>query len=85
MLQEAMALPPPPSTTAQSVRDYGQIRRAIAFLTATWAEQPGLEELAAHLGLAPTQCQKLFKRWCGLSPKEFVQAITLDHARWPSR
>lgn len=81
MLQEAMALPPPPSTTAQSVRDYGQIRRAIAFLTATWAEQPGLEELAAHLGLAPTQCQKLFKRWCGLSPKEFVQAITLDHAR----
>jgi AraC family transcriptional regulator of adaptative response/methylated-DNA-[protein]-cysteine methyltransferase len=26
-------------------------------------------------------CQKLFKRWCGLSPKEFVQAITVDHAR----
>jgi AraC family transcriptional regulator of adaptative response/methylated-DNA-[protein]-cysteine methyltransferase len=63
------------------VRDYDLIRQAIAFLTRTWSEQPGLDELAAHLGLAPTQCQKLFKRWCGLSPKEFVQAITVDHAR----
>src|SRR5215475_10336713 len=71
----------PVSTSAQMVRDYDQIRRPIAFLTRTWAEQPGLEELASHLGLAPTQCQKLFKRWCGLSPKEFVQALTVDHAR----
>jgi AraC family transcriptional regulator of adaptative response/methylated-DNA-[protein]-cysteine methyltransferase len=37
--------------------------------------------VAAHLGLEPTQCQKLFKRWCGLSPKEFVQALTVHHAR----
>ena len=81
MLQESMTLHRPPSTTAPSVRDYDQIRRAIAFLTEAWTEQPGLEELAAHLGLAPTQCQKLFKRWCGLSPKEFVQAITVDRAR----
>jgi AraC family transcriptional regulator of adaptative response/methylated-DNA-[protein]-cysteine methyltransferase len=33
------------------------------------------------LNLSPAHCQKLFKRWCGLSPKEFVQAITVDHAR----
>ena len=31
--------------------------------------------------MSPAHCQKLFKRWCGLSPKEFVQAITVDHAR----
>jgi len=61
--------------------DYAQIRRAIAFLTETWVEQPSLDDLAAHLGLSPAHCQKLFKRWCGLSPKEFVQAITVDHAR----
>ena len=71
----------PASTSAPSVRDYDQIRRAIAFLTESWTEQPSLDELAAHLGLSPTQCQKLFKRWCGLSPKEFVQAITVDRAR----
>ncbi len=62
-------------------RDYGLIRRAIAFLSETWTEQPPLERLAQHLGLSPAHCQKLFKRWCGLSPKEFVQAITVDHAR----
>jgi len=62
-------------------RDYELIRRAIAFLSATWAEQPSLDRLADHLQLSPAHCQKLFKRWCGLSPKEFVQAITVDHAR----
>jgi AraC family transcriptional regulator, regulatory protein of adaptative response / methylated-DNA-[protein]-cysteine methyltransferase len=62
-------------------RDYHLIRRAIAFLSETWAEQPSLDRLAEHLGLSPAHCQKLFKRWCGLSPKEFVQAITVDHAR----
>src|SRR5262245_65113628 len=61
--------------------DYPQIRRAIAFLSETWTEQPSLERLAQHLGLSPAHCQKLFKRWCGLSPKEFVQAITIDRAR----
>ncbi len=62
-------------------RDYELIRRAIAFLSQSWTEQPSLDRLAAHLGLSPAHCQKLFKRWCGLSPKEFVQAITVDHAR----
>ena len=62
-------------------RDYALIRRAIAFLSATWTEQPSLERLAEHLGLSPAHCQKLFKRWCGLSPKEFVQALTVHHAR----
>ena len=67
--------------SADRSRDYDLIRRAIAFLSETWAEQPSLERLAQHLHLSPTHCQKLFKRWCGLSPKEFVQAITVDHAR----
>jgi AraC family transcriptional regulator of adaptative response/methylated-DNA-[protein]-cysteine methyltransferase len=86
MLQDTMTVlrdtaSRPTPTRAETVRDYDRVRRAIAFLTQTWAEQPGLDQLAAHLGLEPTQCQKLFKRWCGLSPKEFVQAITVDHAR----
>jgi AraC family transcriptional regulator of adaptative response/methylated-DNA-[protein]-cysteine methyltransferase len=62
-------------------RDYDLIRRAVAFLSEAWTEQPSLDRLAAHLALSPAHCQKLFKRWCGLSPKEFVQAITVDHAR----
>jgi AraC family transcriptional regulator of adaptative response/methylated-DNA-[protein]-cysteine methyltransferase len=66
---------------AGQTQDYKLIRRAIAFLSETWTEQPSLERLAQHLELSPAHCQKLFKRWCGLSPKEFVQAITVDRAR----
>lgn len=61
--------------------DYALIRRAVAFLSREWDRHPVLDELAAELGLSPTRCQKLFKRWCGLSPKEFIGALSLDHAR----
>ncbi len=70
-----------PSDAPVVSRDYDQIRRAIAFLSRHWDAQPTLAALAAHLELSPAHAQKLFTRWCGLSPKEFVQAITLDHAR----
>jgi AraC family transcriptional regulator of adaptative response/methylated-DNA-[protein]-cysteine methyltransferase len=80
MLNKPIAADAETRAPAQSP-DYAQIRRAIAYLTETWVEQPSLDDLAAHLGLSPAHCQKLFKRWCGLSPKEFVQAITVDHAR----
>lgn len=69
------------SIAAAPSRDYDQIRRAIAFLTETAEEQPTLERLADHLGRSAAHTQKLFKRWCGLSPKEFVQAVTIDRAR----
>jgi AraC family transcriptional regulator of adaptative response/methylated-DNA-[protein]-cysteine methyltransferase len=81
MLQTSIATDTAIRLNPDRSRDYGLIRRAIAFLTGSWTEQPSLEELAAHLGLSPSHCQKLFKRWCGLSPKEFVQAVTIDHAR----
>lgn len=66
---------------AQGMRDYDLIQSAIEFLTQSWVDQPGLDQLARYMSLSPAHCQKLFKRWCGLSPKEFVQAITVDHAR----
>lgn len=71
----------PSSDHTGARRDYDQVRRAIAFLSAQWENQPDLDRLAAHLGISAAHCQKLFKRWCGLSPKEFVQAITVHHAR----
>ena len=71
---------PAPAVEAVA-RDYDTVRRAIAFLSTHWTDHPDLGELADHLGLSPAHCQRLFKRWCGLSPKEFIQAITIDHAR----
>jgi AraC family transcriptional regulator of adaptative response/methylated-DNA-[protein]-cysteine methyltransferase len=69
-----------PTATA-GTDTYDLIRKAIEYLTESWLDQPSLEALAAHLDISPAHCQRLFKRWCGLSPKEFVQAITVDHAR----
>ena len=61
--------------------DYARVRFAIEFLTEHWREHPDLDQLAGEMNLSPAHAQKLFKRWCGLSPKEFVQAIAIDHAR----
>ena len=63
------------------VPDYEVVRRAIAFISRRWREQPSLERIAAHVGLKPLALQRLFTRWAGLSPKGFVQALTLNHAR----
>ncbi len=64
-----------------AVPDYEVVRRAIAFISRRWREQPSLERIADHVGLKPLALQRLFTRWAGLSPKGFVQALTLDHAR----
>lgn len=63
------------------MRDYARIRRALSFLAESRFEQPPLAEVAAQAGLSEAHFQRLFKRWAGLSPKEFLQALTLDHAR----
>ncbi len=61
--------------------DYALVRKAVEFLTLNWQFQPSLAELSEHLSLGETQTQKLFTRWAGISPKEFSQAVTLDHAK----
>jgi len=61
--------------------DYQRVRAAIAYCSEHWRAQPQLEEIAAHIGLSPAHFQRLFTRWAGLSPKAFLQAITLDHAK----
>ncbi|MBB3933523.1 AraC family transcriptional regulator of adaptative response/methylated-DNA-[protein]-cysteine methyltransferase [Kaistia hirudinis] len=70
-----------PAPLETSAADYEIIRRAVEFLSQRWREQPSLERLAGHVGMNPLSLQKLFTRWCGLSPKAFIQALTLDHAR----
>ncbi len=61
--------------------DYETVRQVIELLTADYRDQPSLDTLAAKLGQSPTQLQKVFSRWAGLSPKAFLQAVTLDHAK----
>jgi AraC family transcriptional regulator of adaptative response/methylated-DNA-[protein]-cysteine methyltransferase len=61
--------------------DYERVRRIIAFISERWREQPSLEAIADHVGLSTTHVHHLFRRWSGLSPKAFLQAITLDNAK----
>jgi AraC family transcriptional regulator, regulatory protein of adaptative response / methylated-DNA-[protein]-cysteine methyltransferase len=61
--------------------DYERVRSVLANLTENWRDQPSLEDLAKPVGLSEEHLQRLFTRWAGLTPKAFLQALTLDHAR----
>lgn len=61
--------------------DYEVVRRVIEKISIDYRDQPSLEEIAGEVGDTPNGLQKLFTRWAGLSPKAFLQAVTLDHAR----
>jgi AraC family transcriptional regulator of adaptative response/methylated-DNA-[protein]-cysteine methyltransferase len=68
-----------PFTSATA--DYETVRRAIAFVSENFREQPEVEAVAEAAGATPRALTELFRRWCGLTPKEFLAAVTLDHAR----
>ena len=61
--------------------DYDTVSRVIELITDDYRDQPTLDDIAARLKQSPTQLQKTFTRWAGLSPKAFLQAVTLDHAK----
>ncbi|MBT8061594.1 MAG: AraC family transcriptional regulator, partial [Gammaproteobacteria bacterium] len=61
--------------------DYQRISLVISYLNDNARRQPGLEELAEVCGLSPYHFQRLFRRWAGISPKQFLQYITVQHAR----
>ena len=61
--------------------DYDVVRRAIAHIRGNWRSQPEIENVADAAGVTPTDLHHLFRRWCGLTPKAFLQALTLNHAR----
>ena len=64
-----------------AVRDYRRVEAAIRYLEARQPEQPRLAEVAEHVGLSPWHFQRLFQRWAGVSPKRFLQFLTVEHAK----
>ena len=68
-----------PLTAAST--DYDIVRRAIAHIRGHWRDQPEIEQIAEAAGVTPTELHHLFRRWAGLTPKAFLQALTLDSAR----
>jgi AraC family transcriptional regulator, regulatory protein of adaptative response / methylated-DNA-[protein]-cysteine methyltransferase len=58
-----------------------RIANAIGFVAERYQEQPSLEEMADAANLSPFHFQRVFKRWAGVSPKRFLQYVTLAHAK----
>jgi AraC family transcriptional regulator of adaptative response/methylated-DNA-[protein]-cysteine methyltransferase len=61
--------------------DYDIVRRAIAHISGNWRQQPDVADIADAAGVSTTELHHLFRRWAGLTPKDFLQALTLDRAR----
>jgi AraC family transcriptional regulator of adaptative response/methylated-DNA-[protein]-cysteine methyltransferase len=61
--------------------DYRLVARAIDFIGENWRRQPSVEEIARAVGVSEPHLRALFRRWGGLSPKAFLEALTLRHAR----
>jgi len=63
------------------VSDYDRIAQAIAFITSRVHGQPTLTDIAKHLNMSPYHFQRLFCRWAGVTPKRFLQVLTLERAK----
>jgi len=64
-----------------SSTDYERVEEAIRYIATRASEQPSLDEIAAHLGLSPFHFQRLFTSWAGVSPKRFLQYVTVEGAK----
>lgn len=61
--------------------DYERIARVIRYLDEHYTEQPDLAAIAAHIGLSQAHVHRLFSSWAAITPKDFLQCLTLAHAK----
>lgn len=61
--------------------NYNRIAEAIEYIRANYQEQPSLDEIAEKVHLSPSHFQRLFTDWAGVSPKKFLQYISIQHAK----
>jgi len=61
--------------------DYELVAQAIRYLEGQATAQPSLADVAGHIGVSPFHLQRVFTRWAGVSPKRFLQYLTVEHAK----
>ncbi len=66
---------------SEGSHNYNLVARAIEYITAEKLNHPGLDELAEHMGLSRFHTQRLFSEWAGVTPKQFLQFLTKEHAK----
>ncbi len=67
--------------TTQETIDFNRIAEAIHFLKSGYKQQPSLEEAAAQVHLSPYHFQRMFQHWAGVSPKQFLRYLSVEHAK----
>lgn len=75
-----LATAPLPSVPSQC-RDYQRIADTLTWISAHFEQQPTLADIASKAGASPYHFQRLFSRWVGLSPKKYIQYLTLERAK----
>ncbi|MEP6684890.1 MAG: methylated-DNA--[protein]-cysteine S-methyltransferase [Parafilimonas sp.] len=65
----------------QQELDYNRIAEAISFFKENYTSQPNLEDVAKHIHLSPFHFQRMFLEWAGVTPKQFLQYLTAQHAK----
>jgi AraC family transcriptional regulator, regulatory protein of adaptative response / methylated-DNA-[protein]-cysteine methyltransferase len=65
----------------QQLYNYERIEKAIIFLRNNFTLQPSLEEIAAQSGMSAFHFQRMFTEWAGISPKKFLQYLSVEHAK----
>src|SRR6478672_5398428 len=61
--------------------NFNRVAEAIQYLTQNFKDQPELDEVAEKVHLSPYHFQRLFAEWAGVSPKKFLQFLTVDYAK----
>jgi AraC family transcriptional regulator of adaptative response/methylated-DNA-[protein]-cysteine methyltransferase len=67
--------------TSQQELDYNRIAEAISYFRENFKAQPKLEDVAEHVHLSPFHFQRMFKEWAGVTPKQFLQYLSIEHAK----
>ncbi len=65
----------------QQELDYKRVAEAISFFKDNFKNQPKLEEVAQHVNLSPFHFQRMFHQWAGVTPKQFLQYLSVEHAK----
>jgi len=65
----------------QRCMNYRRIEKAMQFISTNLKQQPALDQMAASVGLSPFHFQRVFKKWAGVTPKQFMQFLRLQHAK----
>src|SRR5215212_9318414 len=65
----------------QQQNNFGRIAEAIGYIKDNFKTQPGLDEIAEKIHLSPFHFQRLFTEWAGVSPKKFLQYLSVEYAK----